>query len=45
MTSHSVKIFHTDNEEEYVISELQFFLKEWKIIYKTSKYFLYIPIK
>jgi len=35
-TFHPVKRLHTDNEEEYVMSELQSFLKEQEVIYKTS---------
>jgi len=35
-TSHPVKRLHTDNGKEYVMSELQFFLKEQEVIYETS---------
>ena len=35
-TSHPMKRLHTDNREEYIISELQFFLREQEIIYETS---------
>ena len=35
-TFYSVKRLHTDNGEEYVISELQSFLREQGIIYETS---------
>ena len=35
-TSHSVKRLQTDNGGEYIISELQFFLREQEIIYETS---------
>ena len=31
-----MKRLHTDNREEYIISELQFFLREQEIIYETS---------
>ena len=34
--SYSVKRLHTDNKREYVVLELEFFLKEQEIIYKTS---------
>jgi len=35
-TSHFVKYLHTDNREEYMTSELQSFLHEQRIVYKTS---------
>jgi len=35
-TSHSVKHLHTDNGGEYMTSELQSFLHEQGIVYKTS---------
>jgi len=35
-TSHPMKRLHTDNGGEYVISELQFFLKKQEIIHETS---------
>ena len=35
-TFHSVKRLHTDNGEEYIISELQSFLREQGIIHETS---------
>jgi len=35
-TSHLVKILHTDNRREYLMLDLQFFLREQEIIYKTS---------
>ena len=35
-TFYSVKRLYTDNRREYVTLELQFFLKEQEIIYKTS---------
>jgi len=35
-TFYSVRRLHTDNGREYVISELQSFLREQGIIYKTS---------
>ena len=34
--SHSVKCLHTNNEGEYMTSELQSFLREQGIVYKTS---------
>jgi len=34
--SHSVKCLHTDNRREYMTSELQSFLREQGIVYKTS---------
>ena len=37
----SSKILHTDNREEYIILELQFFLKEQEIIHKTSTLYIY----
>jgi len=42
-TYHPVKRLHTDNTEEYIILELQFFLREQGIIYETRA--LYTPIK
>jgi len=35
-TFHSVKCLHTDNGREYMISELQSFLREQEIVYETS---------
>ena len=35
-TFHSVKRLHTDNREEYVISELQSFLREQDVIHEIS---------
>ena len=40
-TFHHVKILYTDNEREHVISELQFFLREQEIIYKTSTLYVH----
>ena len=40
-TSHHIKRLHTDNREEYVISELQFFLREQEIIHKISTLYVY----
>lgn len=37
----SVKILHTDNRGEYVLLELQPFLKKQGIIYETSKFHVY----
>ena len=36
-----MKRLHTDNKGEYVILELQFFLREQEIIYKTSTLYVY----
>ena len=35
-TFHSVKKLHTDNKREYIMLELKSFLREQRIIYKTS---------
>ena len=35
-TSHSIKRLYTNNGGEYVTSELQFFLREQEVIYKTN---------
>jgi len=35
-TSHSIKRLHTNNREEYIIVELQSFLREQEIIYETK---------
>jgi len=35
-TSHPMKRLHTNNGGEYVISELQFFLRKQEIIHETS---------
>ena len=35
-TSYSMKRLHTDNGGEYIISELQSFLREKRVIYETS---------
>jgi len=35
-TFYLIKRLYTDNKEEYIISELQFFLKKQKVIHKTS---------
>ena len=40
-TSHSVKRLHTDNREEYIISELQSFLREQEVIYEISTPYVY----
>ena len=40
-TFYPVKILYTDNGEEYVISELQSFLREQEIIYETSTLHIY----
>jgi len=40
-TSHPVKRLHTNNRGEYVISELQSFLREQEIIYETSTSHIY----
>ena len=40
-TSHSVKRLYTDNGREYVTSELQSFLREQEVIYKTSTLYVY----
>ena len=40
-TFYSVKKLHIDNRGEYVISELQSFLREQKIIHKTSTPYIY----
>ena len=40
-TSHSVKRLYTDNEEEYIISELQSFLRKQEIICETSTSYVY----
>ena len=36
ITFYPMKRLHTDNEEEYVMSELQFFLRKQGVIYKTN---------
>ena len=36
-----VKRLHTNNREEYIILELQSFLREQEIIHKTSTLFVY----
>jgi len=40
-TSYSMKKLHTDNRREYIMLELQFFLWEQEIIYKTSTWHVY----
>jgi len=40
-TSYSVKRLYTDNEEEYIISELQSFLREQRIIHEISILYIY----
>ena len=40
-TSYPVKRLHTDNGEEYVVSELQSFLREQGVIYETSTLYVY----
>ena len=40
-TFHPVKRLHTDNGREYVILELQFFLREQEVIYETSTSYVY----
>ena len=40
-TFYPVKRLYTDNEEEYIISELQSFLREQRIIHKTSILYIY----
>jgi len=40
-TSHPVKRLHTGNRREYIISELQSFLREQEIIHKTSTLHVY----
>jgi len=36
ITFYPMKRLHTDNEGEYVMSELQFFLRKQGVIYKTN---------
>ena len=38
ITSYLVKRLHIDNGREYIMLELQFFLREQEIIHKTSTY-------
>ena len=40
-TSYSVKKLYTDNKREYIMSELQSFLREQRIIYKTSTLYIH----
>jgi len=40
-TSHPVKRLYTDNGRKYVTSELQSFLREQEVIYKTSTLYVY----
>ena len=40
-TSHSVKRLYIDNKEEYVMLELQLFLREQRIIHETSTSHIY----
>ena len=40
-TSYPIKMLHTDNGKEYVILELQSFLRKQGIIYKTSTLYIY----
>ena len=40
-TSYPVKRLHTDNRGEYITWELQFFLREQRIIYETSTLYIY----
>ena len=40
-TSHPMKRLHTDNKGEYVMLELQFFLREQEVIYETSTLYVY----
>jgi len=40
-TSYSVKRLYTDNEEKYITSELQSFLRKQEIIHKTSTLYIY----
>ena len=40
-TYHPIKRLYTDNTEEYIILELQFFLREQGIIYKTSALYIH----
>ena len=40
-TSHPVRRLHTDNGGGYIMSELQFFLREKKIIHETSTLYVH----
>jgi len=40
-TFNPMKRLHTDNKREYIMSELQFFLREQGIIYETSTSHVY----
>jgi len=40
-TSFPVKRLHTDNGGEYVTLELQFFLREQRVIHKTNTLYIY----
>ena len=40
-TSYSIRRLHTNNRGEYVTSELQSFLREQEIIYKTSTSYIH----
>jgi len=40
-TFYSVKRLHTDNGKEYVMSELQSFLREQGVIHETSILYVY----
>jgi len=40
-TPHSVKRLHTDNREEHVMVDLQFFLREQEIIHETRTSYIY----